>query len=78
MGFRGPVPNKRFRPIAILSVFLDVGSIQVSERNVAYQSDGNRSGEQEDLCKATEWAEYRNNCRNSGYSFEDHYKNPPR
>ena len=52
-----------------------MSGIQIGECKVANQRDGNGSGEQEDLCKATEWAEYRNNCRNSCDSFEDHYKN---
>jgi hypothetical protein len=54
-----------------------VGGIQISECSVANQRDCNRSGEQEDLCEATQWAEYRNNCRNSGYAFEGYYKNLP-
>ena len=76
VGFRGRVPIKRFRPIAIASVFLDVAGIQISQRTVANQRDGGRSGEEENLCKATQWAEYRNNRRDSGYAFEDHHKNP--
>jgi len=71
------VPIERFRPIANLSVFLNVGGVQISQYKVANQRNGNRSGEQEDLCEATQWAEYRNNSCNSGYGFEDYYKNPP-
>ena len=49
--FRERVPIKRFRPMAILSVFLDMGGIQICECNVADQCDGSRSGEEEDLCE---------------------------
>jgi hypothetical protein len=76
VGFRGRVPIKRLRPIAIASVFLDVAGIQISQCNVANQRDGGRSGEEANLCEATQWAEYRNNRRDSGYAFEDHHKNP--
>lgn len=73
--FRGRAPIKRFRPIAIPSIILDVGGIQIGERSVANQREGNRSGEQENLCQATKWAKYGHNCGNSGYAFEHHYKN---
>jgi hypothetical protein len=75
VGFRC-APIKWLRPVAIPSVFFDMSGIQIGEPNIANQRESNRCGEQEDLFQATQWTEYRNNRRNSGYAFEDHYKNP--